>query len=361
MAFVRSDWWDIDGTFDPRLESTTAKPSSPGVDPDCPRAVRRRSAPRWWPWTAVAWPRAATSAATGGSRTRRCCCSTRRARADWPTGSTASASPSRASSASRIAVGPRPSSRRPSSRRPAGNCAWPRNSDAVRAALVRERLHHLHAYRQHNAVDYRANAARSEAVGATASSTCPTVPVSSTRRSRTRKRPTRRSVRPATLPLPGRMSRASSARRLRVYELIWKRTVASQMTDATGETCRVRLCDTAAGRDAEFATSGTVITHQGFLLAYVEDSDERQRQRRDRERRAGARGRSGARRSQHRAERPRDLTAAALHRGVPRQEARGARGRSPVDVRVDHGHDRSPRVRVEEGQRAVPSFERSRW
>ena len=61
----------------------------------------------------------------------------------------------------------------------------------------------------------------------------------------------------------------------RVYELIWKRTVASQMTDATGETVSVRLgATTAAGRDAEFATSGTVITHQGFLLAYVEDADE---------------------------------------------------------------------------------------
>jgi DNA topoisomerase-1 len=61
----------------------------------------------------------------------------------------------------------------------------------------------------------------------------------------------------------------------RVYELIWKRTVASQMTDATGETVSVRLgATTSAGRDAEFATSGTVITHQGFLLAYVEDADE---------------------------------------------------------------------------------------
>ncbi len=60
----------------------------------------------------------------------------------------------------------------------------------------------------------------------------------------------------------------------KVYELIWKRTIASQMTDATGETVTVRLGATAAGRDAEFSTSGTIIAHQGFRLAYVADRDE---------------------------------------------------------------------------------------
>ena len=74
---------------------------------------------------------------------------------------------------------------------------------------------------------------------------------------------------------PEEVEREVSPGEARVYELIWKRTVASQMTDATGETVSVRLgATTAAGRDAEFATSGTVITHQGFLLAYVEDADE---------------------------------------------------------------------------------------
>jgi DNA topoisomerase-1 len=61
----------------------------------------------------------------------------------------------------------------------------------------------------------------------------------------------------------------------RVYDLIWKRTIASQMTDATGETVVVRLGATTAtsNRDVEFSASGTVITHQGFRLAYVEDVD----------------------------------------------------------------------------------------
>jgi DNA topoisomerase-1 len=60
----------------------------------------------------------------------------------------------------------------------------------------------------------------------------------------------------------------------RLYELIWKRTVASQMADARGSTASVRLAATASdGRDAEFAASGTVITFRGFLAAYEEGRD----------------------------------------------------------------------------------------
>jgi DNA topoisomerase-1 len=61
----------------------------------------------------------------------------------------------------------------------------------------------------------------------------------------------------------------------RLYELIWKRTVASQMADARGSTASVRLVATASdGRAAEFGASGTVITFRGFLAAYEEGRDE---------------------------------------------------------------------------------------
>lgn len=64
-----------------------------------------------------------------------------------------------------------------------------------------------------------------------------------------------------------------------VYRLVWQRTIASQMTDATGETVTVRTgAELASGRDAELSTSGTIITHQGFRLAYVEDTDEGERE-----------------------------------------------------------------------------------
>jgi len=61
----------------------------------------------------------------------------------------------------------------------------------------------------------------------------------------------------------------------RLYELVWKRTVASQMTDARGRSVQVRLAGTSsAGEDAEFAASGKIIDFPGFMRAYVEGSDD---------------------------------------------------------------------------------------
>jgi DNA topoisomerase I len=60
-----------------------------------------------------------------------------------------------------------------------------------------------------------------------------------------------------------------------LYELIWRRTVASQMVDAKGRTVSIRLGATSAeGRDAEFGVSGTVITVRGFLVVYEEGRDD---------------------------------------------------------------------------------------
>jgi DNA topoisomerase I len=84
---------------------------------------------------------------------------------------------------------------------------------------------------------------------------------------------------------------------LRLYDLVWKRTVASQMKDATGESISVRVLgqadaqeripvgvpgqaalangsDSITGREAEFGASGKVISFHGFLKAYVEGSDD---------------------------------------------------------------------------------------
>ena len=62
---------------------------------------------------------------------------------------------------------------------------------------------------------------------------------------------------------------------LAVYELIFKRTVASQMKDASGQTVSIQLDGvTDAGTTATFGASGTVITFQGFLLAYESGKDE---------------------------------------------------------------------------------------
>ena len=60
----------------------------------------------------------------------------------------------------------------------------------------------------------------------------------------------------------------------KVYELIWKRTVASQMEDARGEGVAVSLKAKAQGTEAEFQVRGNTITFPGFLRAYVEGSDD---------------------------------------------------------------------------------------
>ncbi|MDT3315395.1 type I DNA topoisomerase [Microbacterium sp. KSW4-11] len=62
---------------------------------------------------------------------------------------------------------------------------------------------------------------------------------------------------------------------LRLYDLIWKRTVASQMADAKYETTTVTIDADAAGRTATFTASGTVYTFKGFLDAYEEGRDEK--------------------------------------------------------------------------------------
>ena len=64
----------------------------------------------------------------------------------------------------------------------------------------------------------------------------------------------------------------------RMYDLIWKRTIASQMSDAKYETTTVTLAVQAratAVQRAEFTASGTVYTFKGFLDAYEEGHDEK--------------------------------------------------------------------------------------
>ena len=88
---------------------------------------------------------------------------------------------------------------------------------------------------------------------------------------------------------PGQIAGEVSRDEQALYDLIWKRTVASQMADARGQTVTMRIGATASdGRDAEFSTSGTIITFRGFLAAYEEgrdDEESNEREGSDRERR----------------------------------------------------------------------------
>jgi DNA topoisomerase-1 len=89
-------------------------------------------------------------------------------------------------------------------------------------------------------------------------------------------------IRPAgeSFATPGELAGALDSDEFRLYELIWQRTVASQMADARGTTMSVRISGRArsiagsAGETCTFAASGRTITFPGFLKAYVETVDE---------------------------------------------------------------------------------------
>jgi len=95
-------------------------------------------------------------------------------------------------------------------------------------------------------------------------------------------------IRPSgdTFRTPGQVARELSTDELRLYELIWQRTVASQMADARGTSASIRLgAVSGSGEDVEFAATGKVITFPGFLRAYVEGADDPDAELEDRERR----------------------------------------------------------------------------
>ena len=74
---------------------------------------------------------------------------------------------------------------------------------------------------------------------------------------------------------PGQLHSALDNDEFRLYELIWQRTVASQMADARGTTLSLRIAGQAAsGEQVVFNASGRTLTFPGFLKAYVESLDE---------------------------------------------------------------------------------------
>ena len=80
-------------------------------------------------------------------------------------------------------------------------------------------------------------------------------------------------IRPAgeRFATPGELHGQLDAEEFKLYELIWQRTVASQMSDAKGTSMKVTIAGTArTGEQTEFSATGRTITFPGFLRAYVE-------------------------------------------------------------------------------------------
>lgn len=84
-------------------------------------------------------------------------------------------------------------------------------------------------------------------------------------------------IRPAgdVFQTPSEVKGSLTPNEFQLYDLIWKRTVASQMADAKGSTDTVTVEAAVGSEQLTFTASGTVITFPGFLLAYEEGKDER--------------------------------------------------------------------------------------
>ena len=182
-------------------------------------------------------------------------------------------------------------------------------------------------------------------------------------------------IRPAgeTFRTPEQAGRALSGDELRLYELIWMRTVASQMNDATGTSAQIRLVAdvpaagptgaqrVAVGEEAEFSASGRVIAFPGFLRAYVEGEDDPDAELADREVVLPALAVGdvveGTAFEPGLAHHP---AAGPLHRGLAGQGHGGAGRGPPLDLRQRHRHHSGPGLRLEEGHRPGAQLHRLR-
>ncbi|MBD8658934.1 type I DNA topoisomerase [Frigoribacterium sp. CFBP 8754] len=131
------------------------------------------------------------------------------------------------------------------------------------------------------------NAARKQAASLYGAETVPEKPRTYAGKSKNAQE-AHEAIRPSgdTFRTPSEMQGALRGNDWKLYDLIWKRTVASQMADAKGSTASVVVSATtpddvagitprtAAGTLAEFVATGTVITFRGFLAAYEEGRDE---------------------------------------------------------------------------------------
>ncbi|QGU28979.1 type I DNA topoisomerase [Microbacterium oryzae] len=120
------------------------------------------------------------------------------------------------------------------------------------------------------------SAAREQAVGLYGEQAVPLKPRSYASKSKNAQE-AHEAIRPSgdRFRTPGEVSGQLGRDEQRMYDLIWKRTIASQMSDAKFETTTVTLEADADGAKVEFTASGTVYTFKGFLEAYEEGRDEK--------------------------------------------------------------------------------------
>ena len=158
-------------------------------------------------------------------------------------------------------------------------------------------------------------------------------------------------IRPAGHPfeLPGTLRNTLNADEFKIFDMIWKRTIASQMADARGR----RITITIEGEGCVFQVSGKTIDFPGYLRAYVEGSDTPDAELADQEIVLPSVAVGEALKcTRHDGERAHDAGAQPVQRSGADQSARRARHRPAEHVRLDHRHDSESQLRLQEGRRA---------
>jgi DNA topoisomerase-1 len=278
MKFVRAAWWDIQATFDPALEATAAEPPSPGSDPGLPNG-----SPASFD---------AQLLAVDGRRIAR----GRDFRSDGQVrdekllvlddlGASGLAERLDGAGFTVRSVERKPYVRRPSA--PFMTSTLQQEASrklrftSQRTMQVAQRLYE-NGYITYMRTDSTTlseaalTAARRQASELYGPDYVPDQPRRYERKVKNAQE-AHEAIRPAgdTFRTPQQVERELGSDELRLYELIWIRTLASQMADAKGQTVSLRIVGTSsAGEEAEFGTSGTVITFRGFLAAYEEGRDE---------------------------------------------------------------------------------------
>ena len=285
IAFRAAQYWDLEAEF-----ATLTRGDADGLPRRGTARGHVRSARRWSPWTGGALPRAATSTQSANCAAATFCTLTGPPRRHWPAGCRTPHFRSVRSSESPTS-GPRTrrSARPPSSRRRRGSSASPPSRTMSVAQRLYENGYITYMRTDSTTLSQTAiDAARRQARDLYGESYVPDAP-----RVYASKVKNAQEAHEAISPsgdhfrTPEQVARDGLSRdEQRLYDLVWKRTVASQMKDATGESVSVRVAGTSsAGENAEFGASGNVIKFYGFLKAYVEGADDPNADRDDRERR----------------------------------------------------------------------------
>ena len=161
-------------------------------------------------------------------------------------------------------------------------------------------------------------------------------------------------IRPTELTRrPSQTKSVLDADQAKLYELIWLRTVASQMESAELERTTVEITANVASRVLDLRATGTVVNFDGFLALYQEGQDEDPGRRRvapaaaDERRRAARQARDQGRPAFHRA-------AAALFRSVAGQAHGRARHRPALDLCLDPASAQGPQICAARQAPALP-------